>query len=111
MSEESNIWREIVLEFLDFFRYKVENGKLTMRETESMAKTLESGLELQGTVEDFCRFYGQSRTNVSSVINRRLFIKPVRRVFYPFSAFRKAVPKRWKCHGRTADNQRAESNA
>ena len=111
MSEETNIWKGIVLEFLDYLRYKVENGKLTMRETESMARTLESGLDLQGTVEDFSRFYGQSRTNVSSVINRRLFGKPVRRVFYSFNAFRKVVPARWKCHGNPADNQHAGGNA
>ena len=111
MSEETNIWKGIVLEFLDYLRYKVENGKLTMRETESMAKTLESGLDLQGTVEDFSRFYGQSRTNVSSVINRRLFIKPVRRVYYSFHAFRKVVPERWKGHGKPADNQHAGGNA
>ena len=111
MSEESNIWKGIVLEFLDYIRYKVENGKLTMRETESMARTIESGLDLQGTVEDFSRFYGQSRTNVSSVINRRLFGKPVRRVFYSFNAFRKIVPARWKCHGKPTDNQHTERNA
>jgi hypothetical protein len=111
MSEETNIWKGIVLEFLDYLRYKVENGKLTMRETESMARTLESGLDLQGTVEDFSRFYGQSRTNVSSVINRRLFKKPVRRVYYSFNAFRKVVPERWKGHGKPTDNQRTEGNA
>lgn len=111
MSEETNIWKEIVLEFLDYLRYKVENGKLTMRETETMARTIESGLDLHGTVEDFSRFYGQSRTNVSSVINRRLFGKPVRRVFYSFNAFRKVVPAKWKCHGNKSDNQRTGGNA
>jgi len=111
MSEETNIWKGIVLEFLDYLRYKVANDRLTMRETESMARTIESGLDLHGTVEDFSRFYGQSRTNVSSVINRRLFGKPVRRVFYSFNAFRKVVPDRWKGHGKPADNQRTEGNA
>jgi len=111
MSEETNIWKEIILDILDYLRYKVENDKLTMTETESIARTIESNLELQGTVEDFSRFYGQSRTNVSSVINRRLFGNPIRRVFYSFNAFRKVVPTRWKCHDNPADSQRTNGNS
>lgn len=88
-------WKVIVSEFLGFLKYKVDNDLLTMEEVESLAKAMEEGLEMMGTAEDFARYYGQPRTNVSSVINRRMLEKPKRRVFYPFRAFRKIVPKAW----------------
>lgn len=106
MPEETNIWKKIILEILDFLRYKVENDKLTLGEAESIARTIESNLELSGTIDDLSAFYGQSRTNVSSVINRRMARKPTRRVFYSFMAFRKIIPNKWRCHRQPPDCQR-----
>lgn len=83
--------KRVVLEFLDFLRYKVENDLLTMGEVESLAKAIGERVLLIGTIDDFARFYDQSNTNVSSVIKRRMIPKPVRRVFYPFNAFSKIV--------------------
>ena len=111
MSEKSKIFKNIILEILDYLRYKVENDRLTLSETESIARTIESGLDLQGTVEDFSRFYGHPRTNISSVINRRMIEKPVRRVSYSFGSFRKIVPDRWRDHRQNADDQRSRGNA
>ena len=42
--------KKIVLEFLDFMKYKVENGLLTMEEIEMLAKTMESNLIVRGTL-------------------------------------------------------------
>lgn len=87
--------KRFVLEFLDFFRYKVENDLLTMGEVESLAKVVSERVLLLGTIDDFAQFYEQSHTNVSSVIKRRMIPKPVRRVFYPFNVFNKIVPQKW----------------
>ena len=88
--------KKIVLEFLDFMKYKVENGLLTMEEIEMLAKTMESNLIVRGTAGDFASYYGKTTENVRNVINRRMIEKPVRRVYYSFNAFRKIVPNTWR---------------
>lgn len=98
MIEKSNTMKEIVSEFLAFLKYKVDNDILTMEEVESMCKLFEKELMLIGTADDFARFYGQPRTNISSAINRGMLDKPIRRVFYRFNSLRKIVPAKWKCH-------------
>lgn len=95
MDKETSLGKKIVLEFLDFLRFKVENDKLTMEETESIAKVIENNMTLTGTADDFSKFYGQSKENVRVVINRKVLDKPKRCVTYHFNAFRKAVPKSW----------------
>lgn len=95
--------KKILLDFIDFFRFKVENDLLTMEEVEGAARLLEKCLPLIGTSDDLARFYNQSKTNVSSVINRRMVQKPVRRVFYSFNAFQKIVPNSWFAHRQKPD--------
>ena len=95
MPKEQNLGKRIVLEFLDFIRYKIENDSLTLEEADSIAKTLESGLNLTGTADDFARFYGKSKTNVTTVIDRKMLPKPRRLVIHSFNAFRKVIPKGW----------------
>jgi len=96
MNEHNNeASKQLLLEFLDFFRYKIENGLLTMGEVESLAKAISERVLLLGTIDDFAQFYKQSHTNVSSVIKRRMIPKPVRRVYYPFNVFSKIVPQKW----------------
>lgn len=99
MSQETNFAKEIIIEFLDYLRYKVENDRLTMQDTEAIARTLESNLNLVGTADDFARFYGKSKTNVTTVIDRKFLPKPSRLVVYRFGDFRRAVPSGWKSHG------------
>lgn len=95
---QENIGKRILSEILSYLKYKVDNDLLTMDEVESMSKAVEENLTVLGTADDFARFYGQPRTNISSVINRRLIAKPIRRVYYSFKAFRKIVPDKWKSH-------------
>ena len=99
MQEETKFAKRIILDSLDFIRYKVENDRLTLSEADSIAKTLQGGLNLRGTVDDLCKFYGQNRTNVKAVIGRKMLGKPERRVYYPFNEFNKAVPSSWKRKG------------
>lgn len=95
-SEKENLGKKIVLEFLDFLRYKVENDKLTIEETESLAKCFLENTSVSGTAEDFAKFYSTSTHNVRMVINRRLIDKPQRKVLYPFGKFAKVIPKKWR---------------
>lgn len=102
--------KKIVLDFLDFLKYKVDNDLLTMDEIDSLAKTLTSCLIVRGTIDDLAVFYGKTAGNVSTVISRRMIEKPVRRVYYSFNAFRKIVPNTWsQCLGREeCENKKEE---
>lgn len=96
MQTETNFAKEIILDFLDYIRYKVENDRLTLSEADSIARTIQGGIKLTGTVDDLCGFYGQSRNNVKAVIGRKMLGKPERRVYYPFNSFNSVVPPSWK---------------
>jgi len=95
-SSKRNIHKEILCEFLDFLKFKIENDHLTVDEVSSLVESVVSGTNLYATARELARFYDQSEHNVRCVINRRLLAKPVRRVYYPFSAFAKAIPDSWK---------------
>lgn len=95
-NNKSSVAKRLILDILDYLRFKVENDKLTMSEADSIARTIENNLELTGTAEDFSAFYNRPKEHIRVVINRKLLSKPKRRVFYPFSAFRKVVPDKWR---------------
>ena len=95
MPDNQNITKQIILDFLDYIRYKIENDRLTMDEADSIAKTIQSSMPLSGTADDFAKFYGKKEVDVRNVIHRNFMPKPVRRVYYDFSRFRKIVPKKW----------------
>ena len=95
-AKEPNFWKGIILEFLDFLRYKVENDKLTMKEVEAFSRILQENLPVSGTISDFAEYYKKPEVNVRVAINQRMIPKPTRRVFYPFNAFRKCIPDSWK---------------
>ena len=102
--KDKNVAKKIILEFLDYLRYKVESDKLTMEETRSIARVIDEGLTLSGTADDFAEFYGQSRDNVKVVISRKLLDKPRRRVFYRFNTFRRVIPESWRDRHRGGGN-------
>jgi hypothetical protein len=95
MPNNQNFAKEIILEFLDYIKYKIENDSLTMEEADSIAKTIQSGLPLSGTADDFARFYGKTKTNVTTVIDRKMLSKPRRTLLHSFNEFRRAVPSSW----------------
>ena len=95
MPNNDNFGKKILLDFIDFLRYKVENDKISVGEIEEIAKMLNGSLHLYGTAEDFAEFYGKSKDNVRVVINRRMLSKPIRKVLYPFNTFRKVIPNTW----------------
>ena len=88
--------KKLVLEFLDFLKYKVENDLLSMDDIDSIARAIKQDLKIVATCDDLAAFYGQSNGNVRSLISRRMIQKPQRRVYYSFNAFSKIVPEKWK---------------
>lgn len=96
MQNETSFAKEIILEFLDFIRFKVENDRLTMSEIDSIAKTIQGGVRLSGTIDDLSLFYNQPKTNIKSVIYRKMIAKPERKVYYSFNLFQKIAPQKWK---------------
>ena len=96
MSDNSQYFgKKLVLDFLDFIKYKVENDKLTVDEFRSLIDFLSSGISIQGTAEDFAGYYGTSEVNVRSVLHRNLMPKPKRAVLYDFRKFNMIRPQRW----------------
>lgn len=45
-------------EILDYYKYKLDNNLCTMEEMNSLAKTIQENMEIQGTISDFAQFYG-----------------------------------------------------
>ena len=88
--------KKLVLEFLDFLKYKVENDLLTMEDIDSIVRVIKQDLKIVATIDDLAAFYCQPNGNVRSLINRRMIQKPQRRVYYSFNAFSKIVPEKWK---------------
>lgn len=87
--------KQTILEFLDFLRFKVENDNLTCEEVESIAKVLQANLTLMGTADDFATFYGKTKTNVTTVIDRKMTAKPKRMLMYSWKEFRQVIPESW----------------
>lgn len=88
--------KKLVIEFLDFLKYKVENDLISMDDIDSIARAIKQDLKIVATIDDLAAFYGQPNGNVRSLINRRMIQKPQRRVYYSFNAFSKIVPEKWK---------------
>lgn len=87
--------KQILSEILRFYLYKLDNDLCTMEEIESATRALEEDMDIHGTIQDFAKFYQVSEGNVRTTINRKMFGKPVRRVYYKFLDFMKTVPDKW----------------
>jgi hypothetical protein len=72
-----------------------------LEEAESIAKTIQCNMSLTGTADDFAGFYGKSKTNVTTVIDRRMLPKPRRVLLHSFNDFREAIPASWHVHKET----------
>lgn len=83
-------------EILLFYLYKIEKNGCTMEEMTSVLHILEENMGINGTIEDFAKFYGVSEQNVRTTISRKLIAKPKRRLLYPFQKFSKIVPDKWR---------------
>lgn len=85
-----------LIEILDYYKYKLTNGKCTMEEIKSVTNAIVQNTELDGTISDFAKFYGVPETTVRTNIFRKMFAKPKRVLLYPFLKFSKIVPDKWR---------------
>lgn len=90
--------KKLLLTILDFLRYQVDNDKCTSEEMKSILDTVSESMIISATIKDIADFYGQSESNVSNILSRRLIPKsqkPKRRVYYNFAFFSRLIPKSW----------------
>ena len=88
--------KKILLEILDFFRYKIENDKCTPEDMRTAFKVLNSGVIVDATTNDLAEFYGQSESNVRNVLARKPIGKIRHENLYNFVEVSKSVPETWK---------------
>lgn len=87
--------KKYLTEILDYYKYKLQNNLCTMDEIDSLAKTIEQNMQINGTISDFAKFFDVPEVTVRTNINRKMLDKPKRKVFYPFAKFLKIVPEKW----------------
>ena len=90
--------KHILLNILDFLRYKVDNDQCTPEEIRKFSDIATKELNTSATIDELSEFYGQSRSNVSNVISRRPIPKdkkPKRRIYYNFAWFNSIIPDSW----------------
>lgn len=90
--------KEMLLEIMDFYRYKVENDKCTDADMREAFNLLSENVSSEATIKDIARHYGQSDSNVRNVLSRKYIGKPTRKVTYNFAGVSKVIPTSWK-HG------------
>lgn len=81
---------------MDFMKYKIDSGRLTMSEMEGLKRAFMENLTLTGTAEDIAKFYDRSPQDVRNIVHRKMFSSPERKVYYSFNEFSVAAPDSWK---------------
>lgn len=99
MKEET--MREVLCDCLGIISQKVRNGSITITDIRTLTDALFSGSEIDASVKEVAGYYGQSETNVRSLIKRKILSKPKRKVYYNFTEICRKVPKSWH---RTSSN-------
>lgn len=90
--------KQILLEILDFLKYKVETDQCTPEEIRKFANVATEGLDTQASIQEIADFYGQTTKNVHNVLDRRPIPKdkkPKRKVYLSFNLFSSFKPKSW----------------
>lgn len=87
--------KDLIVETLEYWKYKVEANACTMEEMQKLSEIVDKELNINGTVEDFAKFYDKPEQAVRNVIHRKVLDKPKRRVYYKFLPFLKSIPDKW----------------
>lgn len=91
--------KRIIIEVLDYLKYKVLNDDCTLEELRSISDTIGENLDINCTTKDLSEYYGQSQSNIRNVLTRNFMPKPKRKTYYSFSKFIKFIPKSWRRGG------------
>ena len=95
----NNPIKALLLEVLDFLKYKVETDQCTAEEIRKFADIATEQLDTLATTKEIADFYGESESNVRNILARRVIpkeYKPKRKVYVSFNLFAKLKPKSWK---------------
>lgn len=90
--------KQVLLEILDFLKYKVETDQCTAEEIRKFADVAINELDTQATIQEIAEFYGQTPKNVHNVLDRRPIPKdkrPKRKIYFSFNLFSNWKPKSW----------------
>jgi hypothetical protein len=91
----SDILREALDAALTSFQKRLRGGALTADDLNTIIRIIASAGGVSVTVSDLADLYGQSETNVRSVIKRRITSHPKRRVYYNLLDFISVAPRKW----------------
>lgn len=87
--------KRILLEVLDFYRYKIVNDQCTESDMKSAFDLISNKTTSDATISYIARYYNQSESNVRNVISRHYIGKPKRKILYDFMKIVKVVPSSW----------------
>lgn len=96
MESRKHLVKNIILDIIDYLRFQIENGKFTVEELQSIHKMIAENMEIDATIKDISKFYGQSENNVRNITVRTLCPRPKRRVYYNFAIFSGLIHKSWR---------------
>lgn len=85
-----------LIEILEFYIYKLKNGKCTTAEMDSATAVIVQNMNTESTISDLAKFYGKPESQIRATIARKLIAKPKRKLLYPFEKFAKVIPETWK---------------
>lgn len=88
--------KEFLKKILEFGIYQLDNNLCTPDTISSATKAAASTLIMDASIKELSDFFGVSEQSVKATINRKLIAKPKRKVVYPFMAFLKVVPDKWR---------------
>ncbi len=95
MASEGETVKKLLLEFLHFLIFKIENDGMSLNEMEALLNMVETSVPAYATVSELASYYGKSEVAVRSVICRKMRSKPRRIVTYDFREFSHVAPDSW----------------
>lgn len=87
--------KQLLLDIIDFIRYKIDSDSCTAEEMKSAYKLISEHTLTKATTNDIAEFYGQSPSNVRNVISRWGIPSSSKR-YIDFNQFLKYKPKSWR---------------
>ena len=96
---ETNPYKNLILDVLTIFKYKVQNNECTPEELKNISENVVTNLAVNATIEDIANAFGQSKTNVKAVMSRNQFQKdnpPKTKKFYNIINFSKIILSSWR---------------
>ena len=93
-----NPTKKLLLEIIDFLKYKVVTDQCTPEELRKFADVTTQQLDTMASTEEIAKYYGQKLSNVHNVLNRRPIPKdkkPKKKIYFSFNLFATLKPKSW----------------